>query len=406
MSGIFSRVTHIGVHASTPPLDAKYIVLLNSSILVVFAISFSSNLGTIAMGLNTPLAYISLGYQGSILMLILLVALGRLTMARSLFVLLSILFVATNAFLEGKDIAFHLYMLPVILLSYFLFPPKEQNIAIAFVVAGLAIFTGLEFWFLNHDSILPIEAPEAVIRTSKMTIYVGLGVMVAGFGYYIRSTYLRAEESLEAERTRSDALLLNILPAEIAARLKNRETYIADRFDEAAILFADLVNFTVVADRLPPESVVALLNEIFSEFDDAIAALGLEKIKTVGDAYFVAGGLPAEDPDGLRKIAELAITMQSIMRQKYSDQFQIRIGIHFGPVVAGVIGKNKFVYDLWGDSVNLASRMESHGIPGEIQVSPVVREVLGNRFQFESRGSLEIKGKGAMETFLLKGRLD
>ncbi len=214
----------------------------------------------------------------------------------------------------------------------------------------------------------------------------------------------QALQQLEIEQKNSELLLLNVLPEPIAKRLKEKPGIIADSFDSVTILFADIVGFTKVAERISAPKLVELLNEIFSAFDELAIHHGLEKIKTIGDAYMVVGGLPVERPDHAVAIAEMALDMQEAIARidiKHREAFCMRIGIHTGPVVAGVIGTNKFIYDLWGDAVNLASRMESHGIPGCIQVSEATYNLLQDKYIFEKRGSIPVKGRGDMTTYLL-----
>jgi adenylate cyclase len=211
-------------------------------------------------------------------------------------------------------------------------------------------------------------------------------------------------EELRAEKERSEALLLNILPRTIIERLRRGETVIADRIADATILFSDLVDFSALAARLPPESTVELLGQLFAEFDALAVQLGLEKIKTIGDGYMVAGGLPQARPDHAAAVAEMALLMRAAAAapSAFNERLQLRIGLHTGALVAGVMGTNKFVYDVWGDTVNTAKRMESYGAPGRIHVSAATRDVLGDVFDFEPRGGLEVKGKGLMETYFLE----
>lgn len=216
-----------------------------------------------------------------------------------------------------------------------------------------------------------------------------------------------ANQLLGLERQKSDRLLLNILPQAIADQLKQGHITIADWFGEVTILFADIVGFTQLSTQISPTELVNLLNEIFSAFDRLTEKYGLEKIKTIGDNYMVVGGLPKQRPDHAEAVARMALEMQqeiSKFNREHSAQLNIRIGINTGSVVAGVIGMKKFTYDLWGDAVNTASRMESHGIPGTIQVSATTYKHLKDKFVLESRGVIEIKGKGKMETYLLAGR--
>ena len=209
------------------------------------------------------------------------------------------------------------------------------------------------------------------------------------------------------EQEKSEQLLLSILPETIAQRLKDGERQIADGFTEATILFADIVGFTLLSEKVEPEVLVKMLNEIFSAFDSLCDRYNLEKIKTIGDAYMVVGGLPNPCKNHADLIAKMALEMQNevtYFNKRNQKNIDIRIGINTGPVVAGVIGKKKFIYDLWGDAVNTASRMESHGIPGKIQVTETVYELLKNQFIFEDRGGVKIKGKGTMRTYLLKAQ--
>lgn len=212
---------------------------------------------------------------------------------------------------------------------------------------------------------------------------------------------------LQAEKEKSESLLLNVLPRAIADRLKAGEKTIVDLFPEATVAFADLAGFTALATNLTPSEVVHYLNEIFSQFDELAEAKGLEKIKTIGDAYMVVGGLPIPRPDHAEAVADMALEMQRIIGRINTENktnLRIRVGINTGPVVAGIIGRKKFIYDLWGDTVNTASRMESHGHPGHIQVTETTYELIKDKFIFAKRGSVAIKGKGEMVTYLIMDR--
>ncbi|MGK7926557.1 MAG: adenylate/guanylate cyclase domain-containing protein [Spirulina sp.] len=217
----------------------------------------------------------------------------------------------------------------------------------------------------------------------------------------------RERAKLAAEQERSEKLLRNILPDSIACRLKYESQTIADSFSNVTVLFADLVGFTEFSARISATELVELLNQIFSRFDRLVEKHGLEKIKTIGDAYMVVGGLPEEREDHVLAIANMAIEMQFALNQ-FNQQSQynlnLRIGIHTGEVVAGVIGLKKFAYDLWGDTVNTASRMESHGLPGHIQVSEITYQHLQDRYLLKERGTISVKGKGEMKTYLLIGK--
>jgi class 3 adenylate cyclase len=218
---------------------------------------------------------------------------------------------------------------------------------------------------------------------------------------------IRTRAALDVERQRSERLLLNVLPASIAARLKQSEGVIADGFPDVSVLFADIVNFTPLSQGITPEAVVQLLDELFSGFDQLAQRHGLEKIKTIGDAYMVVGGLPDPRPDHAQAVAEMALAMRQEVTRHTGPSgrpLQVRIGIDTGPVVAGVIGRSKFSYDLWGDTVNTASRMESQGLAGCIQVTERTYQRLRNRYRFEQRGPIQVRGKTATVTYLLLGR--
>jgi class 3 adenylate cyclase len=213
---------------------------------------------------------------------------------------------------------------------------------------------------------------------------------------------------IAAKNLENETLLLNILPEAIADRLKGGEGSIADNFANVSVLFADVVGFTDMSSRIPPAELVEFLNGLFTRLDAAALRVGVEKIKTIGDAYMAVAGLPEETRDHPRRIVELALAIQEETK-KYGEErginLQMRIGVNSGPVVAGVIGTSKFIYDLWGDTVNVASRMESNGIPGKIQATRAIYEALRNEYEFEYRGEIDVKGRGKLETWIVVGRM-
>ncbi|MBZ0144312.1 MAG: adenylate/guanylate cyclase domain-containing protein [Rhodocyclaceae bacterium] len=216
-----------------------------------------------------------------------------------------------------------------------------------------------------------------------------------------------AHRLLQIEQERSERLLLNILPGSVAERLKNSNQTIADGFADVTVMFADIVNFTQVAEGMAPTQVFAMLNRIFSSFDELAERHGLEKIKTIGDAYMVAGGLNDGDIDYSDAIADMALAMRDLLHRDFTvneSHLEVRIGIGTGPVVAGVVGKKKFIYDLWGDTVNIASRITSEGVPGMIQVDTVTWRRLKDRFDFHEPQTIYLKGKGETEVHRLIGR--
>jgi class 3 adenylate cyclase len=265
-------------------------------------------------------------------------------------------------------------------------------------------------WFGGFLALLGISALlEVGLTPAQVPAPVRLAFFVLNLGapsltvFVLLRYFLR---KLQVERARSESLLLNVLPTPIAERLKDGEHKIAD-IGEATVLFADIVGFTTLAGERAPQQVVDLLNDVFTWLDTVADRFKVEKIKTIGDAYMAVAGLPTPRADHATAIAEMALVLVRTMPQfSHGDgeTLQMRAGIDTGPVVAGVIGRRKFSYDLWGDTVNTASRMESTGVPGRIQVTERVVEALGDRYVFEPRGETEVKGKGLMRTWFLVGQ--
>ena len=278
---------------------------------------------------------------------------------------------------------------------------------------GALMFTGTGEavpWFVAYIALLtvsialePVLEPAAIHDAVRLAFFAGNLVGPSVVAYLLLQYFVRERDR---ERARSERLLLNVLPSPIADRLKRHEGVIADRFAEATVLFADIVDFTPLAADLPPEDVVKILDDVFTTFDELVEKAGLEKIKTIGDAYMVAGGIPTPREDHCEAVADIALAMLHACygRRASGDGLRLRVGIATGPVVAGVIGRRKFIYDLWGDTVNMASRMESQGIPGSIQVTAQVHDHLGGRYRLQPRETINVKGKGPTPTWLLLGR--
>lgn len=211
---------------------------------------------------------------------------------------------------------------------------------------------------------------------------------------------------LAVEREKADALLLNILPEQVADQLKQGRQQVVHEYDEASILFADIVDFTKLSAQMQPQQLLGMLNEVFSLFDELVEEHGLEKIKTIGDCYMVAAGVPRPREDHAAALVDLALAMNEAVSERifHDHRLRFRMGIHSGPVMAGVIGSRKFIYDLWGDTVNVASRMESQGANGRVQVTAMTRVQLGDEYQCEPGGLIDIKGKGKMEVWYVAGR--
>jgi adenylate cyclase len=268
-------------------------------------------------------------------------------------------------------------------------------------------------WFVAFLVLVLVTIPLApIVRSTPVALPSGLvlafaALNIGGVSLISFTLLVLFAQQREAAQRRVEDLLLNILPAEIAERLQRRPTSIADHFEEASVLFADVVDFTPLSNRLRPSEVVGLLDHLFTEFDELADRYQAEKIKTIGDCYMVAAGVPRARPDHAHALARLALDMREhaarYLRGDDGGSIQLRIGINSGPVVAGVIGRRRFLYDLWGDAVNTASRMESHGSPGQIQITRATWELLQEDFVCERRGRVEVKGKGPMETWFLLG---
>ncbi len=318
-----------------------------------------------------------------------------------------------SSYLIGSGAGLQLYLLVIWTLLFLIFTKEELATLIVFSAIYWLGFLLIEYRFT--EPALAYSFPPGVIERIHGLSITGTFLSVALIVGLFFNEIHRAEQRLQMEFERSEKLLRNILPAPIADQLKSRRldaqtdgtAPIADGYPLVSVLFADLVGFTPLSERLSPDAVVGLLNTIFSQFDTLVSQHGLEKIKTIGDAYMLVGGLPEPRQNHLHAVACAALQMQALMpefsRLSHSP-LQLRIGIHCGPLVAGVIGQHKFAYDVWGDTVNLASRLESHGMPGCIQVSSEVHQQLKGQFAFEPRGRIDIKGKGQLQTWLLLGR--
>ena len=286
-------------------------------------------------------------------------------------------------------------------------PASEGLLAGLELTVGAPLDPGIRDALLDRASSgagasLEIEADDRVFTL--------LPVDVPGFGFInVYGTDVTAVKERERLAGENERLLLNILPEPIADRLRSGEPLIADRFEDVTLMFADIVEFTRLSSTMSPSELVGVLNDVFCVFDDLVEQHGLEKVKTIGDAYMVVGGMPERSDDHTARVASMALGLaQAVNRIPAATRLGInfRIGMHCGPVVAGVIGTKKFIYDVWGDTVNMASRMESLGIPGRVQVTHAVRERLDGLFRFESRGLVDVKGKGPTPTWLLVPRAE
>ena len=270
---------------------------------------------------------------------------------------------------------------------------------VAFLLVGVATIFLQAYLQIPNTMPLPARVGAAIFNLGGFLLFIFITL------YYFISQRDLAFRLLRGEQEKSEALLLNILPADIAAILKNENRTIADYHEGASILFADVVNFTPMSAQMTPVELVELLNEVFSHFDALVEKYGLEKIKTIGDCYMVASGVPRPRADHAQVLTRMALEMQDFVRNRefHGRRLAFRIGLNSGPVVAGVIGRKKFIYDLWGDAVNTASRMESHGSGGAVQITQATYELIKDDFVCDPRGTVNVKGKGEMEVWRVIG---
>jgi adenylate cyclase len=305
----------------------------------------------------------------------------------------------------GWDYGFQ-YFLLVIVAFAFMMNFRPMAIPIGMFLVSLFSFLGYYYYvqtWLDPHVFLGHTTQEVFLMANVTTAFVILAIM----SYVYSEAARKAEAALDIEKQKSERLLLNILPVSIAERLKEDSSVIADHFDSTTVLFSDIVGFTAMSEKITPKELVAYLNRMFSAFDDLAEKYGLEKIKTIGDAYMVAGGFPETRDCHARDVCSMALEMLEVVKQcndATQQPVDIRIGIHTGPAVAGVIGIKKFAYDVWGDTVNTASRMESSGQPGRIQLTEQAAAKLNGEFILEERGMVDIKGKCSMKTFWLNGK--
>jgi class 3 adenylate cyclase len=287
----------------------------------------------------------------------------------------------------------YLCLLPAMVFPQFLFSVEDKRTARVSSGAILLLFTAFQFRY-----------------QSAPWIEVGVALGILTFTLLSKKANQQVELALLEERAMSDQLLHNFLPEKIAKILRasgGKPPMIAQRYENVCVIFSDIVNFTPMSEKLTPEQLVAVLNQLFTEFDKLIELYGLEKIKTIGDAYMVAGGVPEKMENAPQAAANFALDMLKVVKKmdrQWQHGLDMRIGMHIGPVVAGVIGRNKFAFDMWGDTVNVSARMESHGLPGEIQITEAMADLLKDEYLIVQRGWVEVKGKGLLQTFWLKGR--
>lgn len=300
---------------------------------------------------------------------------------------------------DGHDNYGHRWLVVVAMVSLMIMQDERRWIRVVYLGICTLLYAAIELKWVMVAPTGALSPAVSVVeaRFTMLAIFAAVVVITLVFVADIA----KAEQLLAMANHRLESLIENMLPRPIAERLRREGRSFADGIAECSVLFADIVNFTPLAERLKPTDLVQLLNRLFARFDDLAESLGVEKIKTIGDAYMAAAGLPHPRPDHAEALVRLALAMRAAMTE--FPGVTLRIGINSGAVVAGVIGKKRFIYDLWGDAVNMAERMESNGLPGAIQITRSTHDLVVGKFELVPRGKVEIKGKGLVETFLVVG---
>ena len=352
------------------------------------------------------------GYQELLLIIIsaslltLVPILNRLKaylMSKLFLVIVFATYILISCLIRQENLNIQYFFLLAVVICPFLFNEAESGLMFLITLSYFLLFVSFEIWFF-YSSVNTLSFHQQIVKIS-CSISFALSCLLCS--YHIRRNINRNLQKLSSERERSEQLLLNILPANIVQRLKTSPNLIADYYEQVSILFADIQNFTPLSKNLSPQQLVNLLNEVFCAFDHITQKYGLEKIKTSGDGYMVAGGVPIISSSHAIECCYCALDMQNAFKsicKKHHLHNVLRIGIGCGEVIAGIIGKSKFSYDLWGEAVNLASRMESHGLGNKIQVTESTYEISKDCFQFDKRGLIEVKGLGWINTYWLVSR--
>ena len=403
----WSQLSSIGIDRQTPANETRQIAFLNAVVLLVLIlVAQNLVLGSIYQ-VPASLLLLFVAHGVSIGIVLLWNKLRLYLLARGWFAVAATLFLSSYQVLMGTASRWDVFLVVCVFLQCLMFPATQRRWMVA-----VMIFTGICFLAVNF--VLPVppmglmqglsDKYWSMEKAGNLAGFLFCGIAMGSVAFQVIN---RAERNLAIERDRSDRLLTNILPVPIAERLKQSFELIADDFDETTVLFADIVGFTRYTETVSPSGLITLLNSVFTKFDDLSQKHRVEKIKTIGDAYMAVAGVPIRSPNHAEQMAAMALDMQQVI-ERHNHQtgqgLQIRIGLDSGPVVAGVIGKQKFAYDLWGDTVNTAARMESQGLPGEIQVTQATHALLHANFHFEERGVIDIKNKGPIKVYLLKGK--
>ncbi len=411
MRRVLSRVIAFGTEGY-PAHTQRRLRLINSSILIANAILFGLFLAIETSHFVAGAPHFNVGNQvlvASVIALSISPFLHRFSdiAAPAYIFTIGMVITALNNFYQGTAQGSHYFSFLLLVSLPLLFGTQRHIVSLVAAFIVIAAFIYMDHFYPKIGVTIEGRSLET-IQTIK---YLQIFAIFAGIYFVVRHSFNVADNALAAlqkEQDRSEGLLRNILPESIALRLKAEPgKIIADHHSDVTVIFVDFVGFTPKANRLSPEELVQFLNRVFSEFDDLVDIHGLEKIKTIGDAYMVVSGIPDSLSDNARVGADFALAVierTKELSKELGEKVEVRIGMQRGDLVAGVIGKKKFAYDVWGDTVNVAARMESHGQPNRIQATETIKEALGDSYTLAKRGTVEIKGKGPMTLFYLTGR--
>jgi class 3 adenylate cyclase len=395
------RLVRLGLDPALPVRQANHVILTNAIALIAIAqlVPLVAVAGLSGLRLVWPWIVGCILFYLSVLVVS---QRGRVIAARIWLALVSAAAIIGGCALLGPDMRVEVYLLVAVAGAWNTWSSARNAmlVTLLFVASWVVVL-------VLYSRVPPLDpAPVALAPFIRIAMYSSVVVALIGIFWWSHRQTTLTDEKLDHEHARSERLLRNVLPDRIAERLKDGPITVADRFEDVTVLFADVVGFTAISATLPPERVVELLNRMFTRFDELAAQHRVEKIKTIGDAYMVVAGLPERRADHAEAAARMALDLREAvvaLSGENGEPLQIRIGLCSGPAVAGVIGIQKFAYDLWGDTVNMAARMESHGMAGAIQVTESTYTLLRDRFAFEERGLIDVKGKGPMRAWLLVG---
>ncbi len=393
------RLLRLGLDDRVPAREANHVILTNA-IALIAVVQLVPLAGLAIAAALRLVVYWIIGCSIAYVTVLGVSATGRVLAARVWLAVVSAVGVVGACALLGREMHAEAYLLVAISATWNAWSSARHA---ALVTLLFAVSYAVLLWL--YANVGPLDPPPAALAPLlKAGLFAGVMLALLGILAWSHWQTTLTDRKLDDEHARSERLLRNVLPDRIAERLKDGPITVADRFDDVTVLFADIVGFTPLSATLDPERVVELLNQVFTRFDELAAVHQVEKIKTIGDAYMVVAGLPDPRADHAEAAAQMALDLRAAVAEisrTTGHDLQIRIGMCSGPAVAGVIGIQKFAYDLWGDTVNTAARMESHGTPGEIQVTESTYRLLRGRYAFAERGVIEVKGKGPMRAYFL-----